>query len=137
MPYSKYVLEQVDGCIKQTHTSCVLMFVFIFHNKICRANWIKVTTMQLKQGDVVILSLSDDQKPTFGTVEMILVDDQDVLLCTKVCTNAIYESHLHAWEIKPSSEVLVVKFNTEMTQQILHPIPAKFDTYYVSLKHAL
>jgi len=93
--------------------------------------------MQLKQGDVVILSLSDDQKPTFGLVETILVDDQDVLLCTKVCTNVTYKSHLRAWEIKPSSEVLVVKLNTEMTQQILHPISAKYDTYYISLKHAL
>lgn len=102
-----------------------------------RANWIKLATTQLKLGDVVILSLSDDLKPTFGIVKMILIDEQDVLLCTTVCTNVIYESHLHAWEINPSSEVLVVKFNTEMTQQILHPIPARFNTYYISLKHAL
>ena len=92
------------------------------------ANWIKVATTQLKLGDVVILSLSDDQKATFGIVKMILVDDQDVLLCTTVCINVMYESHLCAWEIQPSSKVLVVKFNTEMTQQILYPITAKLNT---------
>ena len=114
-----------------------MVFAFTFNNNIYRANWIKVATMQLKPGDVIILSLSDDQKPIFGIVKMILVDDQDVLLCTTVCTNVMYESHLRAWEIQPSSEVLVVKFNTEMTQQILHPITAKLNTYYVSLKYAL
>ena len=95
--------------------------------------------MQLKLKDVIILSVSDDQDPTFGIVNMIFIDDdQQVLLCTTVCTNVTYETHLRAWEINPlHSEVRVVKFNTEMTQQILQPIPAKLNSYYVSLKYAL
>ena len=95
--------------------------------------------MQPNLGDVVILSLSDDQEPTFGIVNMMLIDnDQHVLLCTTVCTNVIYETHLRVWEIKPLlSLVRVVKLNTEMTQQILQPIPANLYSYYISLKYTL
>ena len=112
-------------------------FAFKFENEIYRANWVKVASMQLKPGDVVILSLTDEQEPTFGIIKTILVDDQDVLLCTTVCTNVVYDSHLHAWEIRPTCEVTVIKFSTEMTQQILYPIPANFNTFYISLKYAL
>ena len=99
--------------------------------------WIKVATAQLKPGDAIILSLTDDQQPSFGVIKMILIDDHDTLLCVNTCVNIGYRSHLRAWEVQYSSQVSVVKFETEMMQQVLQPIPANFNTYYISLKHAL
>ena len=68
---------------------------------------------------------------------MILVDDHDTLLCVYACINKVYHSHLRAWEIQHSSQVSVIKFEIKMIQQVLQPIPANSNTYYISLKHAL
>lgn len=102
-----------------------------------RANWITVSAYNLKPGNAIILSVSDETTPSFGIVKQILCDRQIILLCVNQCTNIAYQSHLRAWEVKQSPEASVVKFNTQITQQILQPIPANCNTYYISLKYAL
>ena len=102
-----------------------------------RANWIAVSTYRLKAGNAIILSVSDETAPSFGIVKQILCDSQIILLCINQCSNIAYQSHLRAWEVKQSPEASVVKFDSQITQQILQPIPANFNTYYISLKYAL
>ena len=103
---------------------------------IYRAKWIKFLTAQLRLGDCIILSGSDTQEPVFGIVKMILCDEQYTLLCINRCEVVGYQEHLKAWEIQ-LSQMTVVKFNMQMSKQILQPIPANYNTYYISLKHAL
>lgn len=108
--------------------------VFIFHY---RTNWIKLLTSQLKPGHGIILSVSDTQEPLFDIIKTILCDRHETLLCVTKCINITYQGHMKAWEIQESSETSVVKFKMQMTEQILHLTPAKYNTYYISLKHAL
>ena len=102
-----------------------------------RAKWIKLLTSQLKPGDVIILSVSVTQEPLFGIIKMILCSEQHTLLCVNKCKLIGYQEHLKAWEIEQLSETTVLKFKMLMSKQVLQPIPANHNTYYVTLKHAL
>lgn len=102
-----------------------------------RANWIAVSMYQLKPENAIILSVSDETAPSFGIVKQIFCDNQIILLCINQCTNIAYQSHLRAWEVKQLPEASIIKFDAQMTQQILQPIPANINTYYISLKYAL
>ena len=91
----------------------------------------------MKSGNAVIISVSEAQEPLFGIIKMILCDEHDTLLCVKKCINITYQGHYRAWEIQESHEISVVKFDMPMSKQILQPIPANYNTYFISLKHAL
>ena len=89
---------------------------FIAH--ISRAKWVKVFGTTYKKLCAVVIGTTSDIHPQFGSIEDVLVNDEEILFTVKKYTTLYYSEHFNAFVIQKTSELYTV-----YQRELYHYIP--------------
>lgn len=81
-------------------------FCIIIHTS--RAKWVKVYGTIYKKPCAIVIGVTDHIHPQFGSIEDVLVNQEEVLFVVKKYTTLYYSEHFSAFVIQKSSEFCTV-----------------------------
>ena len=90
---------------------------------ISRAKWVKVFGTTYKKLCAVVIGTTSGIHPQFGSIEDVLVNDEEVLFTVKMYTTLYYSEHFNLFVIQKTSELCTV-----YQRELYHYIPLHVQT---------
>ena len=85
---------------------------------ISRAKWVKVFGTTYKKPCAVVIGTTSGIHPLFGSIEDVLVNDEEVLFTVKKYTTLYYSEHFNSFVIQKTSELCTI-----YQRELYHYIP--------------
>lgn len=110
------------------------------YTEVYLASWIKHKGTSYRPGMTLLVSMSADGDPQFGTIRTIVLVDKTIKLIVKNWETLGFERHFFAFTVSPTSSVKGFDIDSIVDHHPLHVVRSHKDNdddYYISMRYKL